>query len=158
MDILRVNRKRYSWNSTTVSYDGIPLGSGLISLDYSQKRERGILFGSRKSGKNIGTTSGRYITAASFKLVTETADVLKKYLTIKGLGSIGDASFTLIVQIAEPVIGAIPQTIVLADCEVEEMKKSFAEGVDGLVDEFVLCGGLDITENGMTLASRIREL
>lgn len=156
MDILRVNRKRLSWNSLSLTYDGIPFGSGVLSIDYSQVRERKVVYGSRKSGKNVGTTSGKYSTSGSIKMLRETGDIFKKFMTAKGLGSIGDASVTIILQAVE--IPGSPLTVVLSDVEIKEMKFSSAEGVDELVDEFVFNEGFDVLENGMTLASRVREI
>ena len=158
MDPLRINNTRYSWNSLSFTYDGIPFGGGVLSLDYSQVRERKTVYGSRKSGKNVGVTSGKYTTSGSMKMLRETGNLFKTYMSTKGLLSIGDADVNLIIQIAEPVIGSIPQTIVLAGVYIKEMKFSTAEGVDELVDEFVFNDGFDVTENGMTLASRIREI
>ncbi len=156
MDILRLNRKRLSWNSLTLSYDGIPLGSGVLSIDYEQTRERKVVYGSRKSGKNVGTTSGKYTTTGSMKVIREVSEILKQYLTAKGLGSIGDASFTLILQAVE--IPGAPLIVVLSDVEIKTIKFSSAEGVDELVDEYTFNEGFDVTENGMTLASRVREI
>lgn len=156
--MFRLNGTRYSWTSCAHSYDGIPFGEGMLAVDYTQTRDRKVVYGSRKSGKNIGTTSGKYATSGSIKMLKETWLQLQIYLTAKGLGSYGDASFTIIVQIAELSPGAIPIVVTLSGCQVKEVKDSFAEGIDELVTEITLNDGFDVSENGMVLYSLTRDL
>lgn len=156
--MFRLNATRYSWNSVSASYDGIPFGEGLQAVDHTETRDRKVVYGSRKSGKNIGVTSGKYSTAGSIKMLKETAQQFLQYLTAKGLGSYGDASFTVILQIAELEPGSLPIVVTLSNCYIKEKKDSYAEGTDELVTEFTLNEGFDVTENGMTLASRTRDL
>ena len=156
--MFRLNDTRYSWNSVSNTYDGIPVGEGMLALDYTQTRERKVVYASRKSGKNVGVTSGKYSTAGSFKMLRETAFQFETYLTVKGLGSIGDASFTLITQASELEPGAVPLVVTLSGCYIKEIKHSLAEGIDELVTEYTLNEGFDVTQNGMVLFSRIRDL
>lgn len=155
---LRLNNIRLSWNSTVASIDGIPVGEGLQGIDYTQTRDRKVVYGSRKDGRNIGVTSGKYATSGSLKMTREAALPIQAYLTAKGLGSFGDASFTLIVQSIEPEPGSIPLLVTLSSCYIKEVKHSYAEGTDELVTEFTLNEGFDVEENGMVLYSRIRGL
>lgn len=158
--MFRLNNTRLSWNSTTISLDGVPLGEGVLAVDYTQTRERKVVYGSRKDGRNVGVTSGRYATSGSIKLLRETAFKVLAQLSIKGLGSYGDplSGFTLVIQSMELEPGAIPLNVVLSNCLVKEVKHSLVEGVEELVSEITLNEGFEVSENGLVLFSRVRSI
>jgi hypothetical protein len=90
-------------------------------------------------------------------MLRDSFNKLALYLTVKGLGSYGDAEFTFTAQYIEPVVGQLPITVVIDGCNIEEVKESFAEGSDELVTE-VTCNALTLTRNGMRLWSVVRGL
>jgi len=155
VDFVRVNNTRYSWNSTRFLVEGAPT-KGLVALDYSQKRERKTVYGAQQDGTPLGFTAGKYsVDSMTMKFLKEWSQTFTDVLTAIGLGSYGDAEFTFLCQVVEPILGSPPITVVGSPCVVVGKKDSYEEGVDELVDEFeILC--LQLTENGKTLWSKVR--
>ncbi len=154
-DILRINNTIYSHNSCSFKIDAAPY-TGITSFDYEQKRERKIVYGARKSGTPLGWTSGKY-TVPPIRLVMlkDSADKLTTFLSLKGLGSYGDAEFNITLQAVEP--GQLPITVVCDPCCITGKKDTTAEGIEELLTELeIAC--LKITENGKRLWSLVREL
>src|SRR5260221_326541 len=118
-DIIRVNNTIYSWNSSSFKIDGIPY-IGIMSFDYEQKRERSVVYAAKKDGRPLGKTTGKYsVPSCSLKVLKDTWDQLSTQLTLKGLGSFGDAEFVIIAQFVE--IGSIPITIVCTGCTIDAL-------------------------------------
>jgi hypothetical protein len=89
-------------------------------------------------------------------MLKDSADAFTDYLTIQGLGSYGDAEFTLQAQCIEPVAGSGAITATLETCTIDGKKDAHEEGVDELLTEFEI-GCLQLTENGKQLWSLTRE-
>ena len=160
-DILRINGTVISWHETSFRIVGLPF-YGILGFDYEQKRERKIVYGSKRNGKPINRTSGKYsVPSVSLKMLRASADQLTTLLTPLGLGSYGDAEFIMTVQYIVPVfVGQVPQppiTVILSGCTIDGEKDANQEGVDEAVTEFDI-GCLDITKNGKSLASIIRNI
>jgi hypothetical protein len=156
-DIVRVNSTILSWNSCIFKVDGIPY-NGILEFNYEQKRERKVVHAARRDGRPLGKTAGKYsVPSCTLKMLRDSADKLTTYLTAKGLGSYGDAEFLFFVQYFEPVIGAVPITVVCEGCTVDGKKDPNAEGVDELATEFEI-GVLQLTENQKRLWSVIRSI
>lgn len=159
-DILRVNGIQVSWHETSFRINGLPY-YGILALDYEQKRERKIVYGSKRNGLPLGRTAGKVSFTASMKMLRASADQLTTMLTPLGAGSYGDANFIISVQYIIPVLpGNPPQppiTVILTDCTIDDKKDSNAEGVDEAVSEIEL-GVLGITENGKSIASLVRSI
>ncbi len=156
-DIVRINDTPYSWTSCRFTFDLQPY-IGLKDVTYEETRERKLVHGARRNGKPLGMTSGKYqVGQFSFQILPESWDILTTYLTLKGLGSYGDASFAFGAQYVEPVIGAIPMTTLITGCKVTGVKSAHAEGTDELVKE-ITCMALDLTENGKMLWSLARSI
>lgn len=152
---LRVNRTVYSWTSSRTRIDGAPY-TGIVSIDYEQKRDVKVVWAERQDGTALGWTSGKYsVPAVTMKMLKTTSDSFTTQLTVKGLGSYGDAEFPLVVQCVEPLSGAQPLTAILAPCRVVGKKDAYEEGIDELLDEYTLAC-LAVTENGKRLWSAIR--
>lgn len=157
-DKIRVNSTIYSWNSCSFKIDGVPY-EGILSLDYAEKRERKIVHAARRQGTPLGKTAGKY----SVEPITMTMlrdswhQKLKPQLATKGLGSYGDAEFTMFMQAIEPVPGAVPMTTVINSCTIDGVKDTQAEGVEELLTELTI-GALFLTVNGMPLWSVVRSL
>jgi hypothetical protein len=160
---LRVGTSIYSWTSTEFRFDGLlttPSGNpwNVVSVDYAQKRERKIVYSNRKTGRPRGKTPGKYsLEPMAVKMFEAQALELQQYLTQKGLGSYGDADFSFLLQVSEPVPGAIPITMVFEDCTWDGDKVTYEEGIEENLLE-VTIGGLQMTRNGMRLWSVIRGL
>ncbi len=158
---LRVNSSIYSWEDTLFLVDnqqttlaGNPWN--FVSFDWEQKRERKVVYTNRRSGRPRGKTRGKYsIPSCTAKMLAAQALELKQYLQVQGLGSYGDAEFTLTVQVSAPgIMGARPLTAVLEDVTWDGDKPGFEEGVDELVTEITF-GVLSLTENGLRLWSTL---
>lgn len=154
-DVIRINNTIYSWTSCRFLIDGQPW-TGVVALDTEQKRERKVVHAARQDGRPLGKTSGKYsVPSTTLKMLKDSADALTTYLTVLGLGSYGDAEFTIMVQAIEPVIGAVPLSMILSVCTIDGEKDGHEEGIDELLTEFEV-GVLSATKNGKQLWSAIR--
>lgn len=153
--IRRINNTILSWNSCAFKADLDPF-EGIVEFDYEQARERKIVHGMRRDGTPLGKTSGKYsVKNVMLKMLRDSADVFTDYLTVKGLGSYGDAEFTLTCEYFEP--GHKPIIVIVEGCTIDGEKDGNVEGTDELATEF-LVGALTLTKNGKRLWSVQREL
>lgn len=151
----RVNSTVLTWNSCAFKVDLDPF-EGILEFDYEQTRERKVVYGMRRDGTPLGKGSGKYsVKNVMLKMLRDSADMLTNYLTVKGLGSYGDAEFTLICEYVEP--GHTPIIVVVEGCTIDGEKDGNVEGTDELVTEFTI-GALSLTKNGKRLWSVQREL
>jgi hypothetical protein len=156
-DFIRLNHTRYSWTSSRTIVEGIPV-DGIVAIDFEETRERKIVYSNRQDGTPVGWTSGKYaVKSFKMKMLKEYAAVFKEAIAILGAGSIGDAEWTLGLQCVEPVIGAIPITLVATPCTIVGRRDSREEGVDELLEEFDLAV-LQLIEGGTPLWSLVRSL
>lgn len=156
-DVIRVNHTLYSWPSCSFKIDSQPF-EGIVELNYEQKRERKVVYAAKRDGRPLGKTAGKYsVPSLTLKMLRDSADALTTYLSAKGLGSYGDPEFGMMLQVAEPVVGALPITVLMETCTIDGKKDAHAEGIDELVTEFEI-GCLQLTENGKRLWSVIRSL
>ncbi|MDQ2782608.1 MAG: hypothetical protein M3Y26_08775 [Actinomycetota bacterium] len=157
IDLIRINNTLLSWSSCSFKLDGQGI-NGISDFAYEQKRERKIVYAAKKNGKPMGRTAGKFsVPSVSMKVLRDTAEFITNYLTLKGLGSYGDAEFTLTAQYIEPVPGSLPIIVVLEGCTIDGEKDGNSEGTDELVTEFEI-GCLSISKNGKSLASIVRGL
>lgn len=161
---LRVNSALYSWTSCIFKVDNLPTAPDgtpwdIVSLDFEEKRERKVVYSNRQDGRPRGKTSGKYsVPSVTMKMLTAQHMKLLQYLALStGTPSYGDAEFGILVQVAEPVIGAQPITYSLKQVTIDDIKDGHEEGIDELVTEFEL-GVLNMSRNGLTLWSAIRGL
>jgi hypothetical protein len=155
---VRVSDTIYSWTSGISKIDNFPI-EGIVSLDFSQKRERKVVYGQRGDGRPLGKTSGKY-TAEPFtiKVLRDTADAITDYLAVKGIGSHGDAKFNFMLQVSEtPDALLIPVIIRASSCHITAEKDGNEEGFDELLTEFEITP-LQMTKNGKALWSVQRSL
>lgn len=156
-DILltRVNNDIYSANSLSWLFDDAPY-VGLLALDYSEKRGRKLVKAGRRDGTPLGMTAGDYaVDALSMTMLVASFDILTTYLTVKGLGSYGDAKFTINVGIADVFAqaqGVPPISVNITDCAITGVKASYAVGVDEQAVEVEMMA-LSLTRNGKRLWS-----
>jgi hypothetical protein len=156
-DIVRVNHTPYSWTSSSHKFDGFPY-SGVVAVDYEQKRDVKLVHASQQDGRPLGTTSGKYsVPNFTVRMLRDSAWALKLQLTVTGLGSYGDAEFTYRGSLFEPVIGSIPLVVLGETCRIIGEKQVHEEGIDELVTEYAL-SCLQLTENGLRLWSVTRQL
>ena len=154
-DILRVNNTIISWNSFSFKIDGIPW-NGILAFDYEQKRERKVVYAAKRDGTPLGKTSGKYsVPSCSLTMLRDSFDKLTTILTLKGLGSYGDAEFSFVAQYVEPL--QAPITVIGTGCTIDGDKDSNAEGTDELTTE-VEIGCLRLLKNGKSLASLVRAI
>ena len=156
-DILRINNLIVGWNSASFYIDGLDPYNGITSINYEQKRERKVVYGMRRDGTPLGKTSGKYsVPNVSITFLRDSYDKLTTYLTLKGLGSYGDAEFAFSLLYSEPKAGTII-SIIGTGCTIDGEKDSQQEGTDELVTE-VEIGCLSILRNGKPLYSLARNL
>jgi hypothetical protein len=161
-DVVRVNNTIYSWTSCRFLIDAQPW-TGLVSVDYEEKRERKIVYAARQAGIPLGWTSGKYsVPTFSMKFLRDSGNALTDYLTTGGLinpgaGSFGDAEWTFMLQTVEPTVGSIPITTVGVPCTIIGSKETHEEGIEELVTEFdIAC--LSLRHNGKQLWSAVRQV
>ena len=154
-DLIRINNTILSWNSTSFKFDGVPY-NGILGFDYDQKRERKVVHAAKRDGRPLGKTAGKYtVPTMTLTMLRDSADKLTTQMTLKGLGSYGDAEFIVIAQYIEPL--QLPVTVICTGCTIDGEKDSNQEGVDELTTEFTI-GCLEVIKNGKRLASVIRAL
>ncbi len=128
--------------------------NGIQSLDFEQTRERKGVYGMRRDGTPLGKTAGKYgVKSFNMKFLVASYDTLTDYLTPIGLGSYGDAEFSVHVQYIENEVDVI--TYDFGGCTIDGEKESPAEGNDELTVD-VTIGCLSIIKNGKTLFSVAR--
>jgi hypothetical protein len=156
-DRIRIGHTIYSWTSCRFQIDGQPW-KGVVAMDWEQKRERKVVYDAQPDGRPIGKTAGKYsVSAFTMKMLRDSATALKEYLTATGLGSYGDAEFSITVQTVEPALGLVPTTWVASVCTIDGEKDGHEEGIDELLTEFEI-GCLSLKENGLQLWSLTRGL
>lgn len=154
-DILRVNSTVFGWNSHTAKFDAIPY-NGILSVDYEQKRERKVVWGMKRNGTPLGKTSGKYsVAGCTVRMLVDSYDKLTDQLTLKGLGSYGDAEFLFGLQLLEP--RQKPLILMFSGCTIDGEKDAVAEGTDEAAVD-VEIGALSMTRNGKRLWSVERSL
>jgi hypothetical protein len=157
IDRVRVNKTQYSWTSTLFKIDNFPTRQ-IASVDYEQKRDIKIVYASKQDGTPMGWTSGKYLVPAfSIKMLREGADALTDYLSVKGLGSYGDAEWSFMAQLSEPVVGLLPITMRGAPCRIIGEKDAYEEGIDEVLTEYAI-GCLFMKKNGKQLWSAQRSI
>jgi hypothetical protein len=153
-DLIRINDTFHSWESVSLEIDGDPW-NGFTGIDWEQARTRTLVYGARKDGKPLGRTSGKYEPKPiSMTWLRSSWNLLCEYLSIEGLGSYGDAEFDITLQYEEE--GDI-QTIAFLKCTIDNEKDGNQEGTDALTTDATI-GTLDITRNGLSLYSLIRNI
>lgn len=156
-DYVRINGTKYTWGSVSLRIDVLPL-LGILSFDYEETRERAILYGGQKNGKPLGRGAGKVTyPPMTLSVMRETGLAIMEYLTVKGLGSYGDAEFTISLNVEEPLAAVPPIVATFSKCVIDGRKNSSAEGTEGLKTDFTI-STLEIVENGMTIASQIRSV
>lgn len=144
-----------SWNIALAPYVGI------TALNYEDKRERKLVYASRKAGTPLGMTAGKYsVGAVSITMLRSSFDILSTGLTILGLGSFGDAVFPIVATYSEPAAqlqGVAPIVVMIDGCRITGVKESFAEGFDELLTDVEIMA-MSITRNGKRLWSLVNGL
>lgn len=157
IDTVRVNNTRYSWTSSSWSTFGVPT-LGIVAWDFEETRERDIVYSNRQDGTPVGMTSGKYaVKGCKVKFLKEYGYRWRQQLAIAGAGSYGDAEFPFGAQLVEPVLGAIPITLVAWPCTVGARRASLEEGITAAVEEYDLTV-LQLIEGGIPLWSIVRSL
>jgi len=154
-DIIRLNNTIYSHGSCQWKFDATPY-DGINSFDFEEKRTRKVVYAARKAQRPVGWTQGKYeVPPLKLVMLKESGNRLLTQMTLKGLGSYGDAEFNITMQCIEP--GNVPITHVFDPVCITGVKDTTAEGIDELMTEFELAC-LSITRNGMRLWSVLRSL
>jgi hypothetical protein len=100
-EIFRIGGFMFSRTSVSVHVDGVPY-TGIFELKGEESREGELVHGQRGDGTPLGITSGLYMPGPfSMKMYPDTAEQVLSQLSLLGLGSFGNALFTLNLQIFE---------------------------------------------------------
>lgn len=130
-DLPRVSDLVLSWNSGRLVVGGVPM-NGYGSFDCEHGRTRKIVYGQKRDGTPLGKTSGKYepkpITI-SF-LLDQYTKLLMPVLALQGIGSRGDASFTVMYQYMELLNPLLTTTFTFTGCTIDNEKHSGTEGPD----------------------------
>jgi hypothetical protein len=139
-NITRVNRIVYSWTSCTHFFAGFPY-KGVVGVTFKDTREPVLVNDAAQDGVPIGMTSGLYkVENVSFTLLRDSAAALMTDLTVLGLGSYGDAEFSYMLQVFEPITGIsipqLPQTTLISGCRVTGVEDVQEKGSDAILTKF----------------------
>jgi len=151
----RLNDTIYSATSCSWLIAAAPY-IGILSLDYSEKRERKLVHASRRDGTPLGITSGKYsVDSLSMTMLRTSFQQLITTLSVLGLGSYGDATFPIIATYSDvqaQLKGATPIVIAIEGARITGVKESRAEGIDELTTEVEMMA-MGLTRNGQRLWS-----
>lgn len=151
----RLNGNPYStvscaWNIALAPYIGV------TALDYSEKRDRKLVYASRKDGTPLGMTGGQYmVDACSMTMLRSSAQILFGQLSVLGLGSYGDAVFPILAKYSEAAAsleGVPPIVVDIQGCRITGVKDSYAAGIDEQLTEITIAA-MSVTRNGLRLWS-----
>ncbi len=162
-EVVRVGRSTYGWGSSRFNIDGQGI-EGIRAVDWGQKLEIEAAYGARPDGKPLAYAgNGKWsVDGMKITMLKDTAMVVKGLLAAggslrPGLGSYGEALWVFMAQCVEPVVGALPITLVASWCKVISVNEKRDEGTGVLVEEWgISC--LDLIENGIPLWSISRGL
>jgi hypothetical protein len=135
-NITRVNRVPYSWTSCSHFFNGLPY-KGLTAVSFKETREVKLVHAAQQDGTPLGITAGIYkVENLSFTFLRDSAAQLMSDLTDAGLGSFGDAEFTYVLSVFEPVTPpSLPLQTVLTGIRITGVEDKHAMGADELVTE-----------------------
>lgn len=129
-DTVRNSNVISGWKSVVFKIDG-EFYEGLKGIGYSEKVERKLVHGSRRDGRPLGMTPGKYsVDKVSLEVLVETASIIKQRLAERGNGSAGAVEFTVSAQILQRSGTVIDVTI--AGCRITTSDQDFKEGTDEL--------------------------
>lgn len=155
VDQVRAQDAVLSWQSNEFKLEGVPY-VGLTKVKFSQKRERKKIWGMIKAGIPMAKTAGKYTPdKIALTVLQDTYAMMQAQLAVLGLGSHGDAAFTISFSAFE--LGIIPVTIVATGCTIEEEDDDMQEGIDENTVQLTVDPML-ILRNGIPLFSVIRSL
>ena len=138
-NLFRVNGTIYSSTSGSHSFNGLPY-KGVKAATFEEDRERKIVHAAQQDGTPLGMTSGLYkVSNVSFTLLRDTAHALLTELTVLGLGSFGDASFTYMLRLFEPIVPgetpSVPTITTISGCRISKVTEKIEVGTEELVTE-----------------------
>lgn len=145
---------------TIITAGGTSLSNleGVIGMGYEDKRERPVIWGSRRDGRPNGKGAGRYVPGAiSADFEEATIDMIISALaaeSVDGL-SYGDTDFTLQIQLYEPSKPQSTITMNFAGCSVDGDKGDYPTTPDGLKKSMTFMY-LSKDQGGKTLFSNSR--
>ncbi len=152
-DVVRVNDKTFSYQSTRTKIDG-ELFEGISAMSFDEKLETAYVYGQRRSGAPIAQTSGKY-TPPELKVtfLEESANALIATLSARSLdASYGGVPFVLAFQGFE--VGLPPFLLVAGSCRITGHSGSYQDGADGLKKDLII-KPLTFAINGVTLYRKI---
>lgn len=162
-DLIRINGTVCSWNSVTVKLAETAY-SGFLKVDYEEKLEKTLVYGSRRDGKPLGKTTGKYTPGPlSVILLRETWQTLiRPALTLLGVagvgaGGYGNSTFPFSISVDEIFAGVLPSIAIFDGCTVDGVKYPAAEGNEALTVELEI-GYLSLSENGQQIWSPVRSI
>lgn len=136
-DPARINGNAYGWSSISTKAGGEPF-VGIKSIEYSDSRERELVYGQNRAHAPIGSTPGKYTPDPGkivvWKHASEAFDA--KLAQIAGSSSIGNAVFPIVVQYVEGT-GA-PITDTLRRCKVTKKSTKPSESASAVEVEYEL--------------------
>lgn len=161
-NVSRINRVPYSWTSCGHFFNGLPY-KGIKASTYKETREVKLVHAGQQDGTPLGITSGIYkVENLGWTLLRDSAMALMSDLATLGVGSIGDAEFTYMLQVFEPVAPpSIPIQVLITGCRITGIEEKQEQGSDELVTEFTAQGLFLVRSYAgvpLTLWSQVRTL
>ena len=161
-NLSRVNRVPYSWTSCAHFFNGLPY-KGIKASNFKETREVKLVHAGQQDGTPLGQTSGIYkVEGLSWTLLRDSATALMADLATLGIGSIGDAEFSYMLQVFEPVAPpSLPIQVLITGCRITSIEEKQEQGSEELVTEFT-AGALFLVRSysgvPLTLWSTVRSL
>ncbi len=147
INLTRVNGTPYSWTSCAHFFNLLPY-KGVTAVTFKETREVKLVHAAQQDGTPLGMTSGIYkVEDVSFTMLRDSAYAFLADMTVLGAGSYGDADFTYLCQIFEPVVPPSPPvSIMISGCRITGIEDKQEMGSDELVTE-IKVGALYVTRS-----------
>ena len=157
-DEIRQQGTIYSGKSCLFDF-GFDYVEGCMKAATEAKRERKLVPGSRRDGRPLGFTAGKFVPGTfKFALLSTTASMLNEYLGAQSLGSITDTIFQPTVQLYEPdKLADVPITVRFVNAVITSWAENYDEGIDETVTEYEAMF-IDVQRNNFLFWSAMRNI
>ncbi len=161
---VRVSKTVWSIRSTRFQANGSPM-TGILSVDYEQRRTRKIIASRIAGAPPLGRTTGLYsVPTMIVRMLKEDSGQFTAWLTTTAVNSPANAGslafyktnpsyadplFSFSIQCSEGSDPFNALTVLASDCVIESKKSVYDSGVGALADEFTI-SALSLVEQDIT--------
>lgn len=161
---VRVGKNVWSMRSTRFQANGSPM-TGILAVDYEQKRTRKTIASRIAGAPPLGRTTGLYsVPTMTVRMLKEDSEQFAAWLTTTAVNSpanagslaffktnpsYADVLFSFSLQCSEASDPLNTLTVLASDCVVEGKKSVFDNGAGALADEYTI-SALSLVEKDVT--------